>query len=99
MQKPLVKLLLRYLVNRGLFENQDTLDEGMIEQETSSNPFFLHFVGCFFYLEAISLALGEYLITTVLYIEFTSSLENEPALRHAALFTADSDAANVFAPF
>ena len=24
MQKPLVKLLLRYLVNRGLFENQDT---------------------------------------------------------------------------
>ena len=48
------------------------LEDGMTEQETSSNPSCSILLAVSSILAAISLALGEYLTATVLYIEFTS---------------------------
>ena len=48
------------------------LEDGMMEQETSSKPSCSILLAASSILTAISLALGEYLTTIVLYIEFTS---------------------------
>ena len=48
------------------------LEEGMIEQEISSNPSRSILLAASSTFAAMSFTLGEYFITTVLYIAFTS---------------------------